>query len=83
MRVVAPVVLAVAREIVRAVQHRTEEPFAPHLSIVYGTLAPAVKGDLAGRLAGIWPERCTAEALEVVRTTGPVTSWKTLARFER
>jgi 2'-5' RNA ligase len=58
-----------------------EEPFEPHLSLVYGLLDEEQKGRLAGELAAKVPGRVRLGAIEIVRTEGPVETWQSVARF--
>jgi len=61
---------------------RPPEPsFFPHLSLVYGTLAPETKAALAGELAGETEGSFEARRLHVWRTEGPVAEWRQLAAF--
>jgi hypothetical protein len=59
-----------------------EGAFEPHLSLVYGRLSDERSSRLAQEIAGRAPDQVRLEALEVVRTEGPVAAWRSLARFE-
>jgi len=59
-----------------------EAPFEPHLSLVYGQLSPPEKEALIAELTPRLPSRLTCTALEVVRTEGLATDWRSLARFD-
>lgn len=56
---------------------RAPDPsFDPHLSLVYGTLAPGIKAGLAPELSPEAPERLEVRHLHVWRTEGPVGDWR-------
>jgi 2'-5' RNA ligase len=55
-----------------------EGPFEPHLSLVYGRLAPDRKEQLLREIPPSLPPRVELAALEVVRTEGPVEAWRRL-----
>jgi hypothetical protein len=59
-----------------------EALFEPHLSLVYGSLSPEEKEPLIAALTGRLPPRLTCTVLEVVRTAGATSDWRSLARFE-
>lgn len=50
-------------------------PFLPHLSLVYGRLAPGGKQRLIAELKVSLPAEFRATRLEVVRTEGPPEDW--------
>ena len=58
----------------------TAEAFRPHLSLVYGRLGEAER-EAARREAGGLLASFTADALQLVDTTGDVDGWRRLARF--
>jgi 2'-5' RNA ligase len=58
-----------------------EARYEPHLSLAYGALSPEQRAPLVAELAPLAPSRVEFAALEVVRTEGVVTDWKTLAVF--
>ncbi len=58
-----------------------EQPYEPHLSLVYGTVPPERKAPLLVELASLVPSRVECATLEVVRTEGAVADWRTLAVF--
>jgi len=56
------------------------EPYAPHVSLLYGDIAPAQKRDLAGEL---WPsaEIIRISSLDLFEITGPPKDWRRVAHF--
>jgi hypothetical protein len=58
-----------------------EDPFEPHLSLVYGRLPSSDRIALAREIAAELPGRTRFDTLDVVRTTGPVSRWRRSARF--
>ncbi|HSD28026.1 MAG TPA: hypothetical protein VLL75_12035, partial [Vicinamibacteria bacterium] len=56
-------------------------PFEPHLSVVYGRLAPEAKAELEGELRREIPIAFEAPLLEVWRTQGRAGEWVRLAAF--
>lgn len=59
-----------------------EGPFEPHLSLVYGWLAPSERIALVGEIAAELPGRTRFDTLDVVKTEGPVSRWSRIARFQ-
>jgi 2'-5' RNA ligase len=57
-----------------------EEPFRPHLSLVYGDLG-AEEREFARLAAGDLKSSFVADALHVVDTSGPVPGWRRLESF--
>jgi 2'-5' RNA ligase len=55
--------------------------FDPHLSLVYGTLAPELKNELARELSAEAPIAFEASRVHVWRTEGVVGEWRELATF--
>jgi 2'-5' RNA ligase len=55
--------------------------FLPHLSLVYGTLAPEAKRSLAVELKPAVPGSLEAARLHVWRTEGPVGDWREIGAF--
>lgn len=68
---------ALARE---AFEVQPEEPFRPHLSLVYGDLGAEEK-EFARLAAGDLRSSFLADALHVVDTSGPVSGWKRVETF--
>ena len=65
----------------RAARRFGREPdpaFEPHLSLVYGTLAPEVKARLSTDLSADVPAGFPADRLHVWRTEGVVGEWREL-----
>jgi hypothetical protein len=60
-----------------------EPPFFPHLSLVYGTLAPEAKNALLLELEqdASWRAKACASELWVVLTEGTVDEWRVLAKL--
>jgi hypothetical protein len=58
-----------------------EGPYEPHLSLVYGILEQDEKSKLAKEISTSVPTSIRFAALDVVKTQGPVTEWRRLARF--
>ena len=52
--------------------------YQPHLSLAYGDLKDGQKRRARGEIEQAFGS-CRAERLDVVRTTGPIESWETLA----
>jgi hypothetical protein len=52
--------------------------YLPHLSLVYGDFAPAVKDAMLERVGRRWGERCALDRLAVVCVDGPPLSWAPL-----
>jgi 2'-5' RNA ligase len=65
----------------RAFGREPDPSFLPHLSLVYGTLAPGAKRALATEAAPAAAVAFKAEHLHVWRTEGPVGDWGELAAF--
>jgi 2'-5' RNA ligase len=59
-----------------------ERAFRPHLSLVYGRLAPEAKAELARALRPRLPGAILARHLDLVRTQGPPEHWWLLRRFD-
>jgi len=55
--------------------------FDPHLSLVYGTLAPELKTGLLRELSPEASERIEVRHLHVWRTEGPVGEWREIGRW--
>lgn len=60
---------------------RPDPAFFPHLSLVYGVLAPETKAELADELAAEARVSFESRRLHVWRTEGPVADWRQLAAF--
>lgn len=74
--------LLAAHALARAVYRRDQDPpFEPHLSLVYGTIDDDTKERVAAESVGQLPSRASFSNLDVVRTTGPVTSWRHIRRL--
>jgi 2'-5' RNA ligase len=74
--------LLTAQALARAAFGQDEEaPFAPHLSLVYGRMEASQRLALAHEIASELPGQARFDRLQVVRTTGPVSEWRHLARF--
>jgi hypothetical protein len=58
-----------------------EGPYEPHLSLVYGHLEEDEKAKLGKEIAPELPSPVRFAALEVVRTDGPVETWRRLSSF--
>jgi len=65
----------------KLVNARSEAPFFPHLSLVYGWLTPPEKERVLGEIGGEVPGTFRVDALDVVHTEGPVASWRRVGRF--
>lgn len=65
----------------RAFGREPDPEFLPHLSLVYGTLAPETKGPLAVELGPAVPGSIEAARLRVWRTEGPVGDWREIGAF--
>jgi 2'-5' RNA ligase len=65
----------------RAFGREPDPGFLPHLSLVYGTLAPRLKASLAVELAAEAAVSFEANALHVWRTEGPVGDWREIGAF--
>jgi 2'-5' RNA ligase len=76
----APLVAAHAAA-ARAFGREPDPEFLPHLSLVYGTLAPETKGPLAAELGSGLPGSFAATCLHVWRTEGPVGDWREVEVF--
>ena len=62
----------------RAFDRGPDPAFLPHLSLVYGTLAPETKRRLAAELVGAAALSFEVSSLRVWRTEGPVGGWREL-----
>jgi len=81
-RAVADEPLRAAHEAAARAFGREPDPaFLPHLSLVYGTLAPQAKGPLATELEPALPGSFEASRLCVWRTEGPAREWRELGAF--
>ena len=58
--------------------HREAQPWFPHLSLLYGDLAPAVRSRLAGELAPRLPGQVLLDRIAAVDARGPVAAWQVL-----
>lgn len=65
----------------RAFGRAPDPSFLPHLSLVYGTLAPERKRDLAHEAASLLDVRFEVRSLRLWSTAGPVASWRELEVF--
>jgi len=65
----------------RAFGREPEPAFLPHMSLVYGTLAPAVTARLAAELAAEATVSFEVVSLHVWRTEGPVDDWREIGAF--
>lgn len=65
----------------RAFEREPDPAFLPHLSLVYGTLAPEAKWPLVAELAAVVTVSFTAARLHVWRTDGPVGDWREIGAF--
>lgn len=65
----------------RSFGRQAEPSFDPHLSLVYGTLAPALKSELARELSTENPAPFEVSGLHVWRTEGVAGEWRELATF--
>jgi hypothetical protein len=64
-----------------AFQVSPDPEYLPHLSLVYGHLDTAEKGDVAAAVVSEVPSTIRLEAIEVWRTEGPVREWRLSGRF--
>lgn len=79
VRAAEPAALAAAHATAARAFGRAPDPsFLPHLSLVYGTLAPERKRDLAREAASLLDVRFEARSLRLWSTAGPVASWREL-----
>lgn len=74
----APALREAHREAARWFGREPDPAFEPHLSLVYGTLAPEVKARLGTELAAELPAGFPADRLHVWRTEGVVGEWREL-----
>jgi 2'-5' RNA ligase len=65
----------------RAFGREPDPSFLPHLSLVYGSLAPETKRALATEAAPVAAVSFEARHLHVWRTEGPVGDWRELGAF--
>ena len=56
-------------------------PFRPHLSLLYGHLTPATKRTVLSELAGLPWDPFEVRQLQLVRTEGAPSDWRTGATF--
>jgi 2'-5' RNA ligase len=65
----------------RAFGREPDPAFVPHLSLVYGTLAPEVKRSLVVELTDETPLAFESARIHAWRTEGPVRDWRALGAF--
>jgi 2'-5' RNA ligase len=65
----------------RAFGREPDPAFLPHLSLVYGALAPAAKESLAAELRGEAAVAFQVRRLHVWRTEGPAGDWREIGAF--
>jgi 2'-5' RNA ligase len=65
----------------RAFGREPDPSFLPHLSLVYGSLAPETKRALATEAAPVAAISFEAKHLHVWRTEGPVGDWREIGAF--
>jgi 2'-5' RNA ligase len=66
----------------RAFGREPDPAFLPHLSLVYGTLAPEEKRAIAREIGDELSRPFEMQRLELWRTEGPVAEWRELAAFD-
>jgi 2'-5' RNA ligase len=66
----------------RAFGREPDAGFLPHLSLVYGTLAPDEKRAIAQEVADDLRVRFEVRRLHLWRTDGPVAEWRELGAFD-
>jgi 2'-5' RNA ligase len=66
----------------RAFGREPDAGFLPHLSLVYGTLAPDEKRAIAQEVGAELNVRFEVRRLHLWRTAGPVADWRALAVFD-
>lgn len=82
VRVAEPAALAAAHATAARAFGRAPDPsFLPHLSLVYGTLAPESKRDVEREAESLLDVRFEARSLRLWSTAGPVSSWRELGAF--
>lgn len=55
--------------------------FMPHLSLIYGELAPAMKTEIAANLSGRFELEFTVERVALYTTAGPPPDWRCVCDF--
>jgi 2'-5' RNA ligase len=66
----------------RAFGRQPDPVFLPHVSLVYGSLAPETKSELIRDVASSAVLACEAARLHVWRTEGPVGDWREIGAFD-
>lgn len=61
---------------------QTPAEFMPHLSLIYGELAPAAKAEIAAALGGRFDIEFTVERLALYTTTGAPPDWRCVCEFQ-
>jgi hypothetical protein len=77
----SPALRAAHEASARAFGREPDPGFLPHLSLVYGALAPPAKSALFHELATVVPARFKARSVRLWRTEGPVSAWRPLGAF--
>lgn len=70
-----------AYHIACATLDQTPGAFMPHLSLIYGELAPAAKNEIAASLGGRFELEFTVERLALYTTAGPPPDWRCVCDF--